>query len=141
MRRTLTACVAACLLLACGPDEAFTANFVITCTLADGAGNPLDQRVMRFTSYKLDYDGHGLPDTMFDLNEDTRLQDSGPAIADFTVGYTLHRRGDQEERASFKCSYGPGSGGLYAEQTTSVSFTQAKASGGYVMRTLSLVAQ
>jgi hypothetical protein len=140
MRRSLIACATACLLLACGPDEAFTANFTITCTLADGAGKPLDQRVMRFVSYKMDYDDNGLKSTMFDLNEDTRLQESGPAIADFTVGYTLHQRGEQEERASFRCSYGPGSGGLYAQETTSVTFSQAKAEGGYVLRTLNLVA-
>lgn len=140
MRRLLSCVFAAWLLCGCGPEESASATFNIVCTLSDTAGAPLSGRVMRLRAYKMDYSDSAESDSLFNLSEDTRTEGTA-ALADFTVGYTLHKRGEDSERASFTCTYGAGDPGTsYASESTSVGYEEVAGSGGVVSRRLNLVA-
>jgi hypothetical protein len=130
--------------LACGPEETLAVDFTVNCVLIDGTtGAGLSGRVIEFTTYKMDYSGNG-GGPLF-LSETTRVDGTSEPFADFFFGYNLHQKGSDEESVALRCSYGPGSGGLYGQATASVSYSEAKAIAGkgsyaQVVKTLRVVA-
>jgi len=107
---------AACIL----PEDELstTATFHVWCQTVSPTLQPIVGVWVNLSASKYDYGGAQDPDTVITSGEATASYDPlHPGTASFVVGYTLHRKGDDEERAEFTCStlVGGAGGSLVSE--------------------------
>lgn len=119
-------------------ETSTSAQFTIWCKVTR-AGVPVNNLYVEFQSEKYDYDG-GLDDaSVITLGKTTASFDPAhPGSASFMVGYTLHQRGQDAEKAYFTCSaVVPGSGSA-VQSEFETSYDEMAISGGTVERELLL---